>query len=934
MASTLTAAVRKLKRIDSTATDRELLDRHAAGDEEAFAALVHRHGKAVLAACRQVLTDPADIDDAFQATFVVLLKKAKAVTWQATLGSWLYAVAHRLAVHARCARARRATRESAAAKRRSAEAESPDFSWREAVAVLHEELNQLPERYRRVLLLCYLEGQSRDEAAANLGVSPGAVKGHLERGRDMLAARLTRRGVSLSAGLLAVLSGNSASAAGGPSLDLIKRTARAAGGAIPPAVAALCSGAIPMTLGTKHVLTALFAVGLLATAIGLTPADVAATDPPAKAKAEKQPVAPTPVKLTGTVVGPDGKPVAGAAVWLCRPDRLIGAKHPAPKKIATTDADGTFAVEETPDGGKLRGYPVAASKAGFGVGFARPDASDKAALRCSLALVPDDVPIRGRILDLQGKPVAGATIRPIALLRSDAENLDAWEKAARRSTQEVANHSHEFFPHSIRLADGAPDGVPTVVKMAKDGTFTVTGLGRDRLVTLRVSGPGVATAEFDAVTRDMPTVVTPKDKLESNDSPRTYHGAKFDFAVEPSQPFVGTVTDKATGKPVAGVVVRASHRWDESVFAVSDANGQYRLDGLKTGEQKLIAVPSVDAPYYLREFTAGRPANDQPVTANVELHKGVWVSGTVTDQVTGKPVSASLSYRPYTFDTTAEDIPGYIPRGLHDVSWYGTDKDGRFRVLAVPGQGYVFVRATGGRYLTADQCDWQGDVKKPDPESFTPSSPVDVSRNWNAIGLVTVRDGQAAKEYAFTVDPGTALTVRLLDPDGKPVAGAMVTGRTNLGPFAVAKLDTADVTFEQVNPKRPRPALVLHDEKHLGALFITKPAEKGATEIRLKPTATVRGRLLTGDGKPMPLTPVKVQYAVSEEDGWKATKLFPQVTTDADGKFVIPNMVEGVRYELRWPRPAPKAANGYHGFTAKSGEAKNLGDVGGKSGDD
>ncbi len=934
MASTLTAAVRKLKRIESAATDRELLDRHAGGDEEAFAALVHRHGKAVLAACRQVLTDPADVDDAFQATFVVLLKKTKTVQWQASLGGWLYAVAHRLAVHARCARARRATRESAAAKRRSAEAESPDFSWREAVAVLHEELNQLPERYRRVLLLCYLEGQSRDEAAANLGVSPGAVKGHLERGRDMLAARLARRGVSLSAGLLAVLSGNSASATGGPSLDLIDRAARAAGGAIPPAVAALSSGAIPMTIGTQHVLTALFAVGLLATAIGLTPTDVAATDPPAKVKPEKQPVAPTPVTLKGTVVGPDGKPVAAAAVWLCRPDRLIGANHPAPKKIATTSADGTFAVEETPDGGKLMGYPVAASKAGFGVGFARPDASDKAALRCSLALVADDVPIRGRIIDLQGKPVAGATIRPLALLRSDAVNLDAWEKAARRSTQEVANHSHRFFPHSIRLADGAPDGVPAVVKTAKDGTFTVPGLGRDRLVTLRVSGPGVATAEFDAVTRDMPIVVTPKDKLESNYSPRTYRGAKFDFAVEPSQPFVGTVTGKATGKPVAGVAIRSERAWDESISTVTDADGKYRLDGLKTGEQRLIAVPPLDAPYFLREYTAGRPANDQPVTADVELHAGVWVSGTVTDKVTGKPVSASISYRPYTFDTTAEDIPGYLPRGLHDASWYGTDKDGRFRVLAVTGQGYVFIRATGGRYLTADQCDWQGDVMKPDPEKFTTSSPVDLAVNWNAIGLVTVRDGKAANGYAFTVDPGMTLAAQITDAVGQPLAGATVTRRTNLGPFEVARLDTAAVTFEQVNSKRPRIALLVHPEKHLGALFVTTPAEKGATEIRLKPTATVGGRLLTDDGKRMPRTPVEVRYALSEEDGWKATDLFPPVLTDADGKFVIPNVVEGVRYELRWPRPAPKAANGYHGFTAKSGEDKNLGDVGGKNGDD
>lgn len=929
MARTLTAVVRKLKTVDP-ASDRDLLDRHAAGDEEAFAALVQRHGKTVLAACRQVLTDPADIDDAFQATFVVLLKKAKATTWQANLGSWLYAVAHRLAVHARFDRARRATRETTAAKRRRTETASPDLSWREAVATLHEELDALPERYRRVLLLCYLEGQSRDEAAANLGVSPGAVKGNLERGREMLAKQLARRGVSLSAGLLAVLAENSARAAGCPSLDLIDRTARAAAGTITPAVAALSSGAVPMTLKVKHALTALFAVGLLVTGFGFSPADVAATDPPPKAKIEKIPDAPKPNTLTGTVVGPDGKPVAGAAVWLCRQGSLLGAKHPAPKKIATTAADGTFAVTEK-DGEKLTGHPIAATKAGFGPGFAWPDSRDKAAVRCALALVPDDVPIRGRILDLQGKPVAGATVRPVALLRSDAENLDAWEKAARRSTREVAGHTRDFFPHSLRLSDGTPDGIPATVTTTKDGTFTIPGLGRDRLVTFRVSGRGLATVEFDAVTRDMKTIVTPPDKLDSHFSPRTFHGAKLDFTVEPSQPFVGTVTDNATGKPIPGVTIRSERAWDESVTAVTDANGKYRLDGLKTGEQRLIVVPPIDAPYFLREFRAGRPANDQPVTADIELHKGVWVSGTVTDRATGKPVAASVSYRPYTFDTTAEEIPGYLPRGLHDTSWHPTDHDGKFRVLAVPGQGYVFIRATGGQYLTADQCDWQGDVKKPDPELFTSSSPVDLASNWNAIGMVTVRDGKAAKEYAFTVDAGVTLKARVTDADGHPLTGAMVARRRNWGPFDVARLEGAEFEFIAVNVKRPRIALLVHPEKHLGAVFVTKPDGDARVDIRLKPTATARGRLLTEDGKPMPNTPVEVQYAVGEDDGWKATELHPQVMTDAEGKFAVPNLIEGVRYKLRWPRPAPKKASGYHSFTVTGAEEKNLGDVGGKT---
>jgi hypothetical protein len=122
MARTLAGAVRKLKPIDAGGTDHDLLARHVeTRDDEAFATLVRRHGRTVLAACRQVLTDPAAVDDAFQATFVVLMKKAGSVARGPGLGSWLYAVAHRLAVNARRTALRRAAHEATAVRVRYAD---------------------------------------------------------------------------------------------------------------------------------------------------------------------------------------------------------------------------------------------------------------------------------------------------------------------------------------------------------------------------------------------------------------------------------------------------------------------------------------------------------------------------------------------------------------------------------------------------------------------------------------------------------------------------------------------------------------------------------------------------------------------------------------------------------------------------------------------
>src|SRR5262245_1828757 len=142
--------------------DADLLDRCRTGnDPAAFEAVVRRHGGRVLAACRKVLSDAADIDDAFQATFLVLLQHPRAIRKRDSLGAWLYGVAHRIAVRARdtAARRRHLLQRSASP---AEVAELPDLSWREACGVLHEELDKLPDNLRLPLALCYLEGLSRD----------------------------------------------------------------------------------------------------------------------------------------------------------------------------------------------------------------------------------------------------------------------------------------------------------------------------------------------------------------------------------------------------------------------------------------------------------------------------------------------------------------------------------------------------------------------------------------------------------------------------------------------------------------------------------------------------------------------------------------------------------------------------------------------------
>jgi RNA polymerase sigma factor (sigma-70 family) len=200
--------------------DRELLDRFVnERDEAAFAGLVHRHGDMVLAVCRRVLHNAHDAEDACQAAFLVLARKAGSIRKKDSLASWLHGVAYRAASNLKRGIIRREAREASVAV--SAQSDGADVSWREVKGMLDDELCRLPEGYQAPLVLCYLEGKTRDEAARALGWSAGMVKARLERGRDMLRCRLMRRGLTLSAVLLPGLLVEQAGAAALPALQVV-----------------------------------------------------------------------------------------------------------------------------------------------------------------------------------------------------------------------------------------------------------------------------------------------------------------------------------------------------------------------------------------------------------------------------------------------------------------------------------------------------------------------------------------------------------------------------------------------------------------------------------------------------------------------------------------------------------------------------------------
>jgi len=273
LVTNLARDLRRMVFVGSSAgmTDGELLERFLAGREEAaFEALLRRHGPMVLGVCRRVLRHEQDAEDAFQATFLVFARKATTIWPRDMLANWLFGVAYRTALGAKTAIARRRLKERQVNPMRQTDGPVANV-WQDLQPLLDEELNHLPNKYRVPIVLCDLEGKSRQEAARQLGWLPGTLSGRLARARGMLAKRLTRRGITVSGGVLAAALGqNLASASMPPSLlaGTVKASLMIVAGqgaaCVSAKVTALSEGVLKTMMITKAkiVTTVVLAVGL------------------------------------------------------------------------------------------------------------------------------------------------------------------------------------------------------------------------------------------------------------------------------------------------------------------------------------------------------------------------------------------------------------------------------------------------------------------------------------------------------------------------------------------------------------------------------------------------------------------------------------------------------------------------------------------------
>ena len=992
---TLGAALRQINRlfvegVVAGLSDAQLLERFLThGDAGAFEALVGRHGPMVLSVCRGILRDPHAAEDAFQATFLVLVKKGGTIRGRGSLGGWLHQVAHRVAIQANIATARRRALERQVGQMAGATSTGGPAAPDDSLGAVHEEIARLPEKLRLAVIHCDLEGMTQAQAAGQLHWSERTLQYRLAEGRARLKRRLARRGLAPDGAALCALFLREARAAVPAAWS--EATVRAAiatanypmtAGVVSAAATQLAQEVFKVMLLQKLKLTSgtLLAAGLIAWGAsaalvsigqeapkrGTTARAAPAAQPAAEAAVlQPKPAVADTFPVNGTVLDPDGEPVAGAKVYV-RHHFENGKPPQLPMAawengiVARTDEAGRFHFNLGKAPGELtsEGEPswhqskVVAAAPGFAPAWVEAGALIKGG-EATLRLVKDDVPIRGRVLDSQGRPVADVAvrIRVIGAVKDEVD-LETMLASSAMAADKVASWYGLDLLGPPREAATAPvwTGGGDASITGADGQFEIRGVGRDRIARLSFYGGGVADGTLDVIARTVKgkpkapqahqqgSLMFGKEGAFMGVYPQGTQlvGATFDYIASPTKPITGVVRLKGSRKPVAGAVVWAADAATHtSVTARTDADGRFRLDGVPKGafyQLRFNPRPGID-PYLAHREIVDDSEGLKPVEAAIEVPLGVIVTGRLIDKATGRTVRpAGVHYIKAPDNVDAGDAPlGFTP--LPDGAFAMTVPPGHAMIAAIAGVSTKDDPYVCARLKPTDRGKGIGGFG--DGETFR--FPLGGS---HAYQFVKVPAGTEPFAVELELTRGDSRKGSLIGPTGKPVTGSRAYGLTSRW----GQLQTIDAgSFEVHGLDRGHPRLVLFAHQHLhlvGSLILKDDEIKSESPlvVHMERAGSVKGRLVDEDGQPF--SGAKLTAMTFDSDGtnlpggpeglWPDNESF---TSDADGRFQVDGLKRDAKTTIfltpARTRPNVRLNTGdvLKNLTGEPGQVRDLGDV-------
>ncbi|HEY7154360.1 MAG TPA: sigma-70 family RNA polymerase sigma factor [Gemmataceae bacterium] len=929
-------------------SDEQLLLAFTARREDsAFAALVRRHGPMVMGVCRRVLGHQQDAEDAFQATFLVLARNAASLWKKSALAGWLHGAAYRIAMKAKQSAARRRKHENQATPRPPA-GPSEELLWREVRALLDEEIVHLPDSYRSVFVLCCLENVSQAEAGRRLGLKERTVSRRLAAARQRLQMRLSRRGVELTALLAAILTTETASAL--PAVLLTK----AIRGAVSPTIAALADS-VPaiLSVGKIKLAAAFVLAASVLTGAGLwayrSPVLSSAqpTESPAAQASDKPKTTPLQreaaktVEIQGRVLDPEGKPKAGAKLLLLSNDKIA--------ELGVTAADGRFTVT-VPKEAKDR-YLIARAD-GTGIDFLNISQNDpKKPVEFRLV---NDRAIRGRIVNTEGKPVAG--------VRVAVDNLGVYPNNSLDSFLAI-------WKKQQNVNSGLPNGIKHIWKGAgtllaattdANGRFTIRQVGDERLVSLRLSGGRIADVEVWVVNRRGFDPKPYNEAVLNNSLPRAIkdfgirwrlYAPDLSIVAEAGKPIRGVVKDIDNGKGLPGVRVRLSRVNNSNLVrtipeARTDAQGRYEIRGARKAKRYMLEVASDPSTGYMAcQVWADDTFGYDPITVDIRVKKGVIVTGKVIDQSTGKLVPGwamadVLSDNPFVKEYPKFNSSAWVLGGERTV------EDGTFRVVTIPGP----VLLMGGRGPDSEWYKPGGNIetmqyKQPSTDAKYPqyfrehpdgtayhSYRGTNSLQGNFCKVLEIKPGETLVKQDILLERASALAVTIQDAEGHPLSGVWTMG---IGPENwrhPVQIEGDSCSAYEVEASKPRLMVFFHPSRKLAGSLTLKGDEKQPVVVKLGSVGVIKGQLLDTNGKPLAGVTVDVRYRNREaEEIHHDVHKAKQIVTDTAGMFTLDELIPELKFELsfrqgkrRFERETKPAEAGVQ---VKAGECRDLGAI-------
>ncbi len=816
-------------------TDRQLLDRFVGGEsaEAAFEALVERHGPMVRAVCRSMLGDRDEADDAFQATFLVLARRAGSIRRRDAVGSWLYGVACRVSARARSDAGRRRMLERFLVERARIESTSSDRP-SEPIPELLEEVERLPERYRAPLVLCYLEGRSHEQAARILGCPMRTVATRLQRGKAKLRTRLVRRGLAPAVGLVAmgVESASAAPAvlAGSVPSALCESTARASvqfaaslADGLATSAAGLARGVI-RTLLWNRVRRAAGLVFALSIGLALGVLAIAA----AGQKAEK----PGPT-IAGRILDDQGRPIPGAGVWM-----QVGFEEAdAATSYATTDAQGQYTLpvpaawERTPIHARQGVVWAHASGHRMNTASAYAAISGKAkSVDLTLGPATDTSFV---VFGPDGRPVAGAVVEPYHVM--------------------TPMNAYMFPPRAMLPAiRGISDA---------SGRALLPAMPRAGFRAVKVKVGSLGSQQLAFIDREAEPArreirLRPAGRIEGRvlaDRPEWARGLKvYVSTTEDADPY--RVSFKAQGEDIV----------------TTGPDGSFVIPAIAAG--KLVVGTQVAEGLPVRPITPeGLEVRiDQTTRVEIPLVKALRLRGVIRVQGTGEPIPGASVAVSYGLKGSKVDGGGR-PIGSATIV---SDAKGRFETYGLPGDATMQVISMPEPFLQMGQP-WAERHAVPDKVEAFDLPPIEVVRGVTIKGrLVDAENRPVAGLKLSGLADNRGYGFAITEPQGDFTMSSVPAG---LKFTYKVWIDDHDA---------PVDAEIVKEEPLLLRADVGKRPSPGKVG-----TTGVSGTVVDSEGRPV--EGVEVNLLVETDRSQKRETL----TTDASGVFRDAHpIVQGTRY--------------------------------------